>query len=244
MWVKICGTTSLEDAHVAVEAGADALGFVFAQSPRRVTAEQAGEMISGLGKDVETIGVFVEEDFDGIVSTVLTAGLTGVQLHGPVDKGLAERLRERFAEGAPGAKHFKILQVLHFGADEDALDTLDKRLNALRQSGAVDAVLVDSRTAQAQGGTGVRYDWAAARRSFVDAAAQVRMVVAGGLNPENVREAIETLEPWGVDVVSGVEAAPGRKDAEKVRAFVEQARAAALRVGSTGGVGWGEKRIC
>lgn len=223
MWVKICGTTNLEDARVAVEAGADALGFVFAKSPRQVTAEQAGEIISALGKDVEKIGVFVDADFDGIVRTVLTAGLTGVQIHGPVDGGLAERLRERFAEGSSGAKRFKILQVLHFGAGEDALD---ERLVALRQCGAVDAVLVDSRTATAQGGTGVSYDWAAARRSFVNAAAQLRMVVAGGLTPENVREAIATLEPWGVDVVSGVEAAPGRKDPEKVRAFVERARAA------------------
>ncbi len=226
MWVKICGTTNLEDARVAVEAGVDALGFVFAKSPRRVTAEQAGEIVSRLGQTVEKIGVFVDEDFDGIVRTVLTAGLTGVQLHGPVDTGLAVRLRERFAEG------LKILQVLHFGAGEDALD---ERLNALRRAGAVDAVLVDSQTAQAQGGTGVKYDWAAARRSFVDAAGHLPMVVAGGLTPENVREAIATLEPWGVDVVSGVEAAPGRKDREKVRAFVERARVAALQERSAGG---------
>ncbi len=232
MWVKICGTTNLEDAQIAVEAGADALGFVFAESPRQVTAEQAGAIVARLGQSVEKVGVFVDGDIDGIVSTVLTAGLTGVQIHGPVYRGLAERLRERFAEGASGAERLKILQVLHFGAGEDALD---ERLNELRQRGAVDAVLVDSRTAQARGGTGVRYDWGAARRSFVEAAAQLRMVVAGGLSPENVREAIETLRPWGVDVVSGVEAAPGRKDAAKVRRFVEHARAAALHAGSTGG---------
>jgi phosphoribosylanthranilate isomerase len=233
MWVKICGTTNLEDARVAVEAGADALGFVFAKSPRQVTAEQAGEIVSGLGKDVEKIGVFVDADFDGIVRTVLTAGLTGVQIHGPADLGLAERLRERMAAGLPGLERFRILQVLHFGAEENALD---ERLRVLRHSGAVDAVLVDSRTATAQGGTGIKFDWQAARRSFLEAAPQLRMVVAGGLGPENVREAIATLEPWGVDVVSGVEAAPGRKDPKKVRAFVEQARAAALQVRSTGGI--------
>jgi phosphoribosylanthranilate isomerase len=227
MWVKICGTTNLEDAQLAVEAGADALGFVFAKSPRQVTAERAGEIISGLGKDVEKIGVFVDADFDEIVSTVRTAGLTGVQIHGDIDGGLAARLRERFAAG------LKILQVLHFGAGEDALDG---RLNALRRSGAVDGVLVDSRTAQAQGGTGVSYDWQAARRSFLEAAAQLRMVVAGGLTPENVREAIATLRPWGVDVVSGVEAAPGRKDPEKVRAFVKHARESAPHAGLAGGV--------
>lgn len=226
MWVKICGTTNLDDARVAVEAGADALGFVFAKSSRWVTAEQAGEIVSGLGQTVvEKIGVFVDADFEEIVRNVQTAGLTGVQIHGAVDGGLAARLRERFAE------ELKILQVLHFGAGEDALDG---RLNALRHSGAVDRVLVDSRTAQAQGGTGVSYDWAAARRSFLDTAGHLRMVVAGGLTPENVREAIATLEPWGVDVVSGVEAAPGRKDPEKVRAFVKHAREAALDAGLAG----------
>ena len=233
MWVKICGTTNLDDARVAVEAGADALGFVFAKSPRQVTAVQAGEIVSGLKADVEKIGVFVDADFDGIVRTVLTSGLTGVQIHGPADLGLAERLRERFAEVTPGAERLRILQVLHFGPEEDALG---ERLDALRHSGAVDAVLVDSRTATAQGGTGIRFDWGAARRSFVEAAPQLRMVVAGGLSPANVREAIETLQPWGVDVVSGVEASPGRKDPEKVRAFVEHARAAALHEGSAGGV--------
>jgi phosphoribosylanthranilate isomerase len=233
MWVKICGTTNLKDAELAVEAGADALGFVFAKSPRQVAAEQAGEIISSLEQTVEKIGVFVDADFDGIVSTVLTAGLTGVQLHGAVRDGLAMRLRERFAEGVPGAERLRILQVLHFGAEEDALD---ERLSALRHSGAVDAVLVDSRSATAQGGTGIRFDWQAARQSFVEAAPQLRMVVAGGLSPANVREAIATLEPWGVDVVSGVEAAPGRKDPEKVRAFVEHARATALHVRSAGGV--------
>ena len=228
MWVKVCGTTNLGDARLAVGAGADALGFVFAKSPRRVTAEQAGEIISGLGQTVvEKIGVFVDADFDGIVETVLTAGLTGVQLHGAVDSELALRLRERFAESA---QRLRILQVLHFDSD------MDGQLALLRQDSAVDAVLVDSRTATARGGTGIRFDWEAARRSFVEAAPHLRMVVAGGLNPENVREAIETLEPWGVDVVSGVEAAPGRKDPEKIRAFVTQARAAALQMGSAGRV--------
>lgn len=233
MWVKICGTTSLKDAQVAVEAGADALGFVFAESPRRVTAEQAREIISGLGKDVEKIGVFVDDDIDGIVDAVRTAGLTGVQIHGDGDEGLAVRLRERFAKDAPGAMRLRILQVLHFGAGENALDA---ELGALRRTDAIDAVLVDSRTAQLRGGTGVRYDWQAARRSFVEAVPHLRMVVAGGLRPENVREAIETLHPWGVDVVSGVEATPGRKDAAKVRAFVENARAAARGLRATAGV--------
>lgn len=238
MWVKICGTTNLDDARVAVEAGADALGFVFAESPRRVTAEQAREIVSELGQSsrqgqaVEKIGVFVDADFDGIVNAVLTAGLTGVQIHGDGDEGLAVRLRERFA----GQERLRILQVLHFWAGADVWEhALDDKLAVLGRNGAVDAVLVDSRTAQARGGTGIRFDWEAARRSFVDAP-WLRMVVAGGLGPENVGDAIATLDPWGVDVVSGVEAAPGRKDAAKVRAFVENARAAALQVRKAAGV--------
>lgn len=198
-----------------------------------MTAEQAGEIISRLEKDVERIGVFVGAGFDEIVSTVRTAGLTGVQFHGDADEGLALRLRERFAEGSAGARRLRILRVLHFWAGENALD---ERLAPLRRSDAVDAVLVDSRTATARGGTGIRFDWEAARRSFVEAAPQLRMVVAGGLTPENVREAIETLQPWGVDVVSGVEAAAGRKDAAKVRAFVEVAREAGLGARSAAGV--------
>ena len=164
---------------------------------------------------------------------MLTAGLTGVQLHGATELGLAMRLRERFAEGLPGAGRLRILQVLHFGFGENSFD---EQLTALRQKDAMDAVLVDSRTAQARGGTGVSYDWQAARQGFLEAAPDLRMVVAGGLSPENVREAIETLSPWGVDVVSGVEAAPGRKDAAKVKAFVENAREAARNVGRVAGV--------
>lgn len=226
MWVKICGTTSFKDAQVAVEAGADAIGFVFAESPRRVSAEQVREITALLPEDVEKIGVFVDEDFDAIARTVLTAGLTGVQIHGNVAFGpeLARRLRERFAEGLPHAGRLRILQVLHFEFGEKSFD---EQLTALRQNDAIDAVLVDSRTAKARGGTGVRYDWQAARQGFMEAAPHLRMVVAGGLNPENVREAIEALHPWGVDVVSGVEAAPGRKDPARVKEFVAAARAAA-----------------
>lgn len=237
MWVKICGTTNLDDARVAVEAGADALGFVFAKSPRQVTAEQAREIISQLGQNVEKIGVFVDAGFDEIVSTVLTAGLTGVQIHGDGDEGLAVRLRERFGEGSAGQESLRILQVLHFWAGAGVGEhALDEKLAVLGRNGAVDAVLVDSRTAQAWGGTGIRFDWEAARRSFAEAASRLRMVVAGGLGPENVGDAIAMLDPWGVDVVSGVEASPGRKDAAKVRAFVENARAAALQLHKAAGI--------
>lgn len=236
MWVKICGTTNLEDAQLAVDAGADALGFVFAESPRRVAVAQAKEIIAGLEKNVEKIGVFVNEDYEQIVSAVVEAGLTGVQLHGAVleaghdGENLARRLRARFAGGLPDSKRLEILCVLHYDGALHANETFFAQLAELSGDAAVDAVLVDSRSQQARGGTGMRFDWQAASQSFFEAAPHLRMIVAGGLNPENVREAIAMLDPWGVDVVSGVEAAPGRKDPAKVRAFVENARAAALQL--------------
>lgn len=213
LWVKICGNTSLDDAQVAAEAGADAVGFVFAPSPRRVSVEQVSAIIPGLPRAIEKIGIFVGASGEEITAAVRACGLTGVQLHSDAGAEVPARLRTEFGAG------LRILRVVHFGPDATRLAA---EYAADRN---VDAVLVDSRTATAVGGTGVAFDWQEARRTvFRDDGA--RLVVAGGLTPENVTEAIRTLRPWGVDVVSGVEAAPGRKDAEKVRTFVRNARQA------------------
>jgi phosphoribosylanthranilate isomerase len=213
LWIKICANTSLGDAQLAADAGADAVGFVFAPSPRRVTAEQAAKIVAQLPAALEKIGVFVDAGFDEIAATVEAAGLTGVQLHFDAPAALPAQLRERF-----GPK-LRILGVVHF----DSAAT--KRVAAMARNAHVDALLVDSRTAAAVGGTGVAFDWDAASKTlFHDTG--VRMVAAGGLTPENVADAIATLRPWGVDVVSGVEAAPGRKDAAKARAFIASARRA------------------
>jgi phosphoribosylanthranilate isomerase len=213
LWIKICANTSLEDARLAVDAGADAVGFVFAPSPRRVTAEQVAAIVSGLPQSIEKIGVFVDALFEEIAASVRAGGLTGVQLHSESGAELPARLRAEF-----GAS-LRILRVVHFGADvaEQAV-----RYGA---DGNVDAVLVDSRTATAVGGTGIAFDWDEAART-VFGGGKARLIAAGGLNPKNVAEAIAKLRPWGVDVASGVEAAPGRKDATKVRAFLANARAA------------------
>jgi len=221
MWVKICGTTSLEDAQLAVEAGANALGFVFAASPRRVTPDQVAAITARLPRTVEKYGVFVEASFDEIVCTAKAAGLTGVQLHSSRDPMLPLRLREHFSE-IPARPRLGILQVLHFTTAEELASELD----ALHQDHAIDAVLIDSRTGTAPGGTGRTFDWEAARETFRRNAPHLRLLAAGGLSPENVAEAIHTLQPWGVDVVTGVESAPGRKDPERVRTFVASARAA------------------
>jgi phosphoribosylanthranilate isomerase len=210
LWVKICANTSLEDARVAVDAGADALGFVFAPSPRRVTPAQASAIVSELPAAIEKMGVFVEAPVAEIFSTVEACGLTGVQLHCGADETLTARVRTRFGPG------LRILRVVHFAQDA-----------RIPEDPNADGFLVDSRTATAMGGTGVTYDWGlAATTLFQNAKARERLIAAGGLTPENVAEAVARLRPWGVDVVSGVEAAPGRKDAAKVRAFVANARAA------------------
>lgn len=216
LWIKICANTSLEDALLAAEAGADAVGFVFAPSPRRVTAAQVVAIVPSLPESLEKIGVFVDASLKEIESTVLAAGLTGVQLHFDAAPELTAELRKRF-----GSK-LRILRVIHFGAQatgEAAANMDDPN---------VDAVMVDSRTASVVGGTGVAFDWQAASTTLFqnEEVRRHRLVAAGGLNPENVAEAIATLRPWGVDVVSGVEAAPGRKDPAKVRVFIANVRAA------------------
>ena len=215
-WVKICANTSLEDAQLAADASADAVGFVFAHSPRRITAAQAAAIVPHLPAALEKIGVFVDASFDEIAATVETAGLTGVQLHFIAAAELPAQLRERFGP------ELRILRVVHFDAEAA---TAAEELN---YDDNVDAILVDSRTATAVGGTGKVFDWSLASRTLFqnDPARERRLIAAGGLTPENVAEAIAILRPCGVDVVSGVEAAPGRKDPAKVRAFVANARAA------------------
>jgi phosphoribosylanthranilate isomerase len=235
MWIKICGNTNLEDACHAIFAGADALGFVFAPSPRRVTRQQVASITALLPAHVETYGVFGDAGLDEIVETVDAAGLTGVQLHGRTDADLPFRLRTAF--GGRG-RRIGILSVLHLspditgspnGADSPATAgvpalTLEDQLAALAQDHAVDAVLVDSHTASAAGGTGLTFDWEAAQQSFLRMAPHLRIIAAGGLRAANVAEAINTLHPWGVDVVTGVEAAPGSKDPARVTAFVRNAQ--------------------
>lgn len=215
LWIKICGNTSLEDTRLAVEAGADAVGFVFATSPRKVTAAQVAAIVPHLPAAVEKIGVFVDANLGEIYSTVRCCGLTGVQIHSETGAFFTVGLRRRL-----GAK-LKILRVVHYGAEAVAQAT------EIAADPNVDGLLVDSRTATAVGGTGVAFDWAAARTSlFQNAHERPYRIAAGGINPANVAEAVATLDPWGVDVASGVEAVPGRKDPVKLLEFVLNARAA------------------
>lgn len=214
LWVKICANTSLGDALLAVDAGADAVGFVFAPSPRQVTPAQVASITPGLPTSIEKIGVFVDASFNEIAETVRACLLTGVQIHSEAGPDLPAQLRTEFGPG------LRIVRVVHFtaGAEQQA--------SVFAHDPNVDAVLVDSRTEIAVGGTGIAFDWEAARKTLFARASQTRMIAAGGLNPENVATAIAALAPWGVDVASGVEAVPGRKDRENVFAFVANARRA------------------
>jgi phosphoribosylanthranilate isomerase len=216
IWIKICGNTSLADAQLAAESGADAVGFVFAPSPRRVSIEQVAAITPHLPAATEKIGVFVGASFDEIAFTVEACSLTGVQLHFDPPPELTDQLRRRFGP------QLRILRVIHFNsasAHEFASAAADPNTSA---------VLVDSRTATAAGGTGIAYDWIDASKSLFwnPEMRKQNLVVAGGLTPANVADPIAALEPWGVDVVSGVESAPGKKDPDKVRAFIANARLA------------------
>jgi phosphoribosylanthranilate isomerase len=218
MWVKICANTSLDDARLALELGADAVGFVFAPSARQVTPEQVAAIVPELPESAEKIGVFVAGDAAAIGDVVRATGLTGVQLHGSYDAELTRRLREGLGD------RVTIIQTLHWRVDGDGSNSEEvaAQLEAIEADGFVDRVMVDSKTGKGSGGTGIAFDWRAASAIF--AGSRVRLIVAGGLRPENVAEAIGALKPWGVDVASGVEAVPGRKDPAKLLRFLENAR--------------------
>ena len=220
MWIKICANTNLEDAKLAAEFGADAVGFVFAPSKRQVTVEQVAAIVPHLPGTLEKIGVFMTRDADEIAGIVNATGLTGVQLHGGFDLELARRLRAELGEGVT------IIQTLHWLVDGGAgnADEVAAQLRAIAEESAIDRVLVDSKVGGARGGSGVSFDWSAARETL--AGSESRLIVAGGLRPENMAEAIAALAPWGIDVASGVEAEPGTKDREKLLRFMKSAAAA------------------
>ncbi len=206
-WIKICGTTNLADALVAVEAGADALGFVFAESMRRVTPETAAEICRHVPDSVEKIGVFISETPERIKAIADQVGLTSVQLH------------QRVA--IPGRGNVAVIPVLHMSD----VEKLDRNLTFPEP---VERVLLDNGNAQKGGGTGKCFDWSRASEFLKNAGldTRYRIIVAGGLSPDNVVEAIRVFRPFGVDVVSGVEREKGRKDPDKIRAFIAAVHAA------------------
>ena len=200
--VKICGITNREDALAAVKAGADALGFVFfAKSPRAVAVETAAEIIALLPPFVASVGLFVNEDRAVIETTAQRCGLDLIQLHG-------DELPEDCV--FPGRKVIKALRV----RDGESLKVADRY--------QVTGLLLDAWSDKVYGGSGESFDWSLLR----DFAAGHPVILAGGLTPQNVAAAIAEVRPYAVDVSSGVEAVPGKKDPAKVLEFIRQVNAA------------------
>ena len=203
VFVKICGTTSEADALLAVAMGADAVGFVFAPSIRQVPPTMVRDITRRLPREILTVGVFRDEAPQRVVEMVHGAGLRAAQLHGHETPEVTRWIKARVP-----------FVVQAFAAGDRNLDRADDY--------GADAILVDSSSP----GSGELFDWSLAE----GAPAGRRVIMAGGLTPDNVADAIDRIEPWGVDVATGVEAddgPPGRKDAHKVRRFVAAARAAA-----------------
>jgi len=219
VWVKICGITNREDAHAAVDAGADALGFIFAESPRRVAPLVAREIIRSLPDGVEKVGVFMNEAAERISEIVGKAGLTGVQLHGDESLDFAAELAASFASSRP----LFMIPVLPLRRIQEMA------INGgvlVKLSRGIDTILIDSVAQGKTCGSGQTWDWGMGKLLLETFRDSVRVIAAGGLTPVNVAEAVRILHPWGVDVSSGVEREPGKKDHEKVRAFVKAAKSA------------------
>ncbi len=208
--VKICGITTLEDALAAVEAGADLLGFNFyPSSPRYLSREACAHITASLqrkGSRARTVGVFVNAPLEDILRILDQCELEMAQLSGDEPPGLVQAI---------GSRAFKAIRPR---SPEEALEAM----KAYPPPDNPPALLADAWKPGEFGGTGSTGNWEIARAL----AAQIPLLLAGGLHPGNVGEAIDQVRPWGVDVASGVESSPGRKDAQKVAAFVEAVRAA------------------
>ena len=198
MFVKICGITRLQDALCAVEHGADAIGFIFAESKRKVSISTVSQIVELLPKNFLTIGVFRDQNSQQIIKTIAEAGLVGAQLHG----------QESVQEVA------EVASKINFVVKSVVAGSVDAR-NA--HQFATEMIMVDS----ANPGSGTNYDLTLLR----ELPPSVRLILSGGLTVANVAPSIRTATPWGVDVSSGVESTPGIKDYSKIRDFIANARA-------------------
>ena len=192
--IKICSITNLEDACMAVEYGADALGFIFTKSPRQIPPEKAKHIIQQLASFVTTVGVFMDDPLKFVEEIALFTGIDVVQLHGSESPDYCQKIRKR------------VIKRMNVQRD-DTKETLIEKM----QSYSVSAFLLDP-----GGGSGKTFDWKIAK------GIDFPLIIAGGLNPENVGQVIKILRPYGVDVSSGVEKTLGKKDSEKVKRFIEE----------------------
>jgi phosphoribosylanthranilate isomerase len=210
--IKFCGITNLDDAERAVAARAWAIGLIFwPRSPRRCELDAATEIASAVKRRAEVAGVFVNATLDHVAQTADRVGLTMIQLHGEEGPAFCAEAARR-----TGCKVIKVARV-RSGADVQAVSAFH-----------TDYHLLDSYTAGVPGGTGETFSWDIARAHR----GRVPVILSGGLNPDNVADAIAVVRPYGVDVASGVELRPGRKDPEKLRAFADAVRSTAPVVAS------------
>ena len=205
--VKICGITNPKDARDAIECGADALGInLFPGSKRFVELKDASKWIQELPSDVSRIAVMVNPKWDEAINTARSGLFDCLQLHGNETPGFCRRLADA------GIRFTKALPIIDDNSLRQTTDFCTK------------SILLDSRSSEGFGGTGRVFPWSLARR-FIESYPEFQVTLAGGLNPENVRDAIAAVNPVGVDVTSGVEAAFGRKDRRLIEAFVAAVRA-------------------
>ncbi len=261
-WIKICGITNLDDALAATDAGADALGFVFYKnSPRHVTSETARSIVAQLPQPMGKVGVFVNHTADQVRDAVKQVGLTAVQLHGDEDPDYSRALFHKLANGSQRPTIFRSYPAKIFDAPAEKTVGWDpvaaglvepdeaykgKRVHKIHvakngdlflethgfRPGVVSGVLLDSSTTEKPGGTGQTFDWERVQPWAGIINSISKLIVAGGLHPGNVQEAIHLLHPWGVDVSTGVEREPGKKDPRKLRAFIQAVRAMQTEEGS------------
>jgi phosphoribosylanthranilate isomerase len=203
-FVKVCGLTSYDDAKVAAQAGADALGFVFYDPSPRAVKVEAGEWIRKLTGSVMKVGVFVNAKIEEIANVVARCDLDAVQLHGDET--------QHFVSGLKKSIHVKIIRAVRPAPGETV---------PLSAASGVNYLLLDRHSPGQYGGTGETSDWALAR---VLTSYPVPLILSGGLSPENVREACLQVKPFGVDASSSLESSPGSKDHDKVRRFVANAK--------------------
>ncbi|HKH11028.1 MAG TPA: phosphoribosylanthranilate isomerase [Rubrobacter sp.] len=200
--VKVCGITNVADARVAAEAGADAVGFIFAESPRRVGVEEVRRISIALPDNVLKVGVFVNVAPEEVLRAAAAAGLDVAQLHGDETPETVAAVR---AGGLPVMKAIRVRNQDDL-ADVEGFDA--------------DLYLLDAYSEKARGGTGNRFEWGVAK----SLKGRGNIVVSGGLAPENVREAVDFFEPYGVDASSSLEDAPGKKNEDSVRRFIVAAK--------------------
>ena len=202
-WVKICGITDVDDALLAVALGADAVGFILAPSKRQIAQTRVRDIAARIPAEVLTVGVFRNESKERVVDVVYSTGLRAVQLHGNESPAEVAWIADRVP---------MVIKAVAAGSEQAALAA----------EFVAPIILIDA----VQPGGGEVFDWSLVKSMPEDK----RLLLAGGLTPENVASAIEVVRPWGVDVASGVEKEPGRKDPSALRRFIQNAKAANLQV--------------